>query len=212
CLGKRALLLTAHPDDECMFFAPTVHALVKNPDVQVYSLCLSNGNADGIGDIRGSELRASLDVLGIPANQSELVNHSELQDIFTHRWDAKVIASVVEKFVRSHGIDTILTFDAGGVSGHPNHVSLPAGAALVSGVRIAVLKTTGVTQKYSSFLDKAFIGRTSSTFDGAYVSNLTGYIRGVQAMMAHWSQLVWFRWLYISFSRYMWTNEWTCIN
>jgi N-acetylglucosaminylphosphatidylinositol deacetylase len=26
-------------------------------------------------------------------------------------------------------------------------------------------------------------------------------------MRRHWSQLVWFRWLYVLFSRYMWVND-----
>lgn len=40
--GIRALLVTAHPDDECMFFAPTVLNLVES-NVDVHLLCLSTG-------------------------------------------------------------------------------------------------------------------------------------------------------------------------
>lgn len=40
------------------------------------------------------------------------------------------------------------------------------------------------------------------------MSGWDGYMRALQAMMQHHSQLVWFRWLYVSFSRYMWVNEW----
>ena len=36
------LLITAHPDDECMFFAPTILSL-QQQEVQVYLLCLSEG-------------------------------------------------------------------------------------------------------------------------------------------------------------------------
>lgn len=40
----RALVVTAHPDDECMFFAPTIIRLVElKASVQV--LCLSEGTA-----------------------------------------------------------------------------------------------------------------------------------------------------------------------
>lgn len=60
----RVLLLTAHPDDECMFFAPTLLGL-NNPSYALYSLCLSSGDADGLGDTRQQELNASLDVLGV---------------------------------------------------------------------------------------------------------------------------------------------------
>lgn len=37
------LFVTAHPDDECMFFAPTILSLVKE-GYCVYLLCLSAGN------------------------------------------------------------------------------------------------------------------------------------------------------------------------
>lgn len=40
--GIRALILTAHPDDECMFFSPTILSLVKQ-NAHVKSLCLSSG-------------------------------------------------------------------------------------------------------------------------------------------------------------------------
>ena len=65
---SNVLLLTAHPDDECMFFAPTILALQEAPlrhPPKLHSLCLSVGNADGLGDIRRRELEGSLDVLGI---------------------------------------------------------------------------------------------------------------------------------------------------
>lgn len=40
---KRALIVTAHPDDECMFFGPTILSLTQRTDCHVYLLCLSNG-------------------------------------------------------------------------------------------------------------------------------------------------------------------------
>lgn len=41
---KRVLIVIAHPDDESMFFGPTILSLTKRNDCQVYLLCLSNGN------------------------------------------------------------------------------------------------------------------------------------------------------------------------
>lgn len=41
-----------------------------------------------------------------------------------------------------------------------------------------------------------------------FVSGVGGYRTALRAMQQHRSQLVWFRWLYVSFSRYMWVNEW----
>lgn len=42
-----------------------------------------------------------------------------------------------------------------------------------------------------------------------FVSGIQEYMRALEAMRMHESQLVWFRWLYVSFSRYMWVNEWS---
>lgn len=40
----KTLLITAHPDDECMFFAPTILAL-NNTKSEVFLLCLSEGTS-----------------------------------------------------------------------------------------------------------------------------------------------------------------------
>lgn len=41
--SRRVLIVIAHPDDESMFFGPTILSLTKRTDCQVYLLCLSNG-------------------------------------------------------------------------------------------------------------------------------------------------------------------------
>ena len=41
-VGK-VLLITAHPDDECMFFAPSLISLTQ-ANVDVFLLCLSEGH------------------------------------------------------------------------------------------------------------------------------------------------------------------------
>lgn len=41
-----------------------------------------------------------------------------------------------------------------------------------------------------------------------FISGAEQYIRGLCAMKQHWSQMVWFRWLNVFSSRYMWVNEW----
>lgn len=50
-----------------------------------------------------------------------------------------------------------------------------------------------------------------NTFDYAealaIVASPRQYLEALHAMQAHWSQMVWFRWLYVSFSHLMWVNE-----
>lgn len=41
-----------------------------------------------------------------------------------------------------------------------------------------------------------------------FTSGFKQYATAVRAMRHHVSQLEWFRYLYVSFSRYMWVNEW----
>lgn len=39
----RAGLVIAHPDDETMFFAPALTAVLRLPNAEMYVLCLSTG-------------------------------------------------------------------------------------------------------------------------------------------------------------------------
>lgn len=64
--GRRVCLLIAHPDDEAMFFAPAVLSLTRPASGNsVRILCLSTGDADGLGDTRRRELRKSARLLGV---------------------------------------------------------------------------------------------------------------------------------------------------
>ncbi len=144
--------------------------------------------------------------------------------------------------IHLHAPFQILTFDHHGVSAHPNHISLPKGAAHLlrtlptstpkkPRLRLFALVTVPLREKYlgvlSPLLAKASIGdvaqvlrhtRAHTTLNTdrdrgragrvVAVAGVEGYARAHRAMRQHWSQLVWFRWLYVSFSRYMWVNEW----
>eukprot|EP01104_Vermistella_antarctica_P013269 TRINITY_DN3994_c0_g1_i2.p1 TRINITY_DN3994_c0_g1~~TRINITY_DN3994_c0_g1_i2.p1 ORF type:complete len:207 (-),score=0.87 TRINITY_DN3994_c0_g1_i2:28-648(-) len=52
----RVLYVTAHPDDEAMFFVPSITSMTSTDACEVHLLCLSTGNYDGLGDIRKAEL------------------------------------------------------------------------------------------------------------------------------------------------------------
>ena len=63
--ARRVLLVTSHPDDECMFFGPTILSLTKNPAVSLFLLCMSNGDYRREGQTRKGELYQACKVLGI---------------------------------------------------------------------------------------------------------------------------------------------------
>ena len=65
-LTGRVLLITAHPDDECMFFAPTVLSLGRSVRAELFLLCLSEGRYGPLmdGNVRwnapfGTEINSS---------------------------------------------------------------------------------------------------------------------------------------------------------
>ena len=45
-----------------------------------------------------------------------------------------------------------------------------------------------------------------------FVAGIKEYRQTVVAALRHQSQRVWFRWLYMVFSQYMWVNEWERIH
>uniref|UniRef100_A0A8D2LER9 N-acetylglucosaminylphosphatidylinositol deacetylase n=1 Tax=Varanus komodoensis TaxID=61221 RepID=A0A8D2LER9_VARKO len=72
--ATRALFVTAHPDDEAMFFAPTILCLAR---AELWLLCGSTGNYYHQGDIRKKELLESCMALGIPLSHVTIVDHSK---------------------------------------------------------------------------------------------------------------------------------------
>jgi N-acetylglucosaminylphosphatidylinositol deacetylase len=223
----RVLLLTAHPDDECFFFAPTILALRRSSSSpEIFSLCLSSGNADGLGERRKGELVRSLDILGVDKDNRWIIEHPQLQDNITQQWDAEIIAEVLRPFVIENHITSVLTFDTKGISLHPNHFSLPLGASYLikslsssshtSVPRLFSLVTVPVLSKYAGLPSAILVrlGIIFQTFEPTvdslpvFISGIPDYLTTVRAILAHDSQMVWFRYLYITFSRYMWVNEW----
>ena len=243
--GKRILLLIAHPDDEAMFFAPTLRWLTTPVlQNQVLILCLSSGDADGLGHIRKGELKKSALQLGLTSEEHVVVIEDEkFPDSMTATWDAKLIGNILTRYFApgvantpttsepKSSIDVIITFDAGGVSGHPNHISLLHGAtAFVKNlmqrhtgwkcpVHIYTLTTTNMLRKYSSILDSAAtiitcIWRTKERGEFPtpllFISGPRDVRRAQKAMTtAHKSQMRWFRWGWIGVSRYMAVNDLT---
>ncbi|CAK4034388.1 related to GPI12-N-acetylglucosaminyl phosphatidylinositol deacetylase [Lecanosticta acicola] len=241
--GKRICLLIAHPDDEAMFFAPTLRALTQ-PALgnQVVILCLSAGNAEGLGPIRKAELEKSAILLGLRSAEHVVVVEDEkhFPDSMRVEWEERQVSNLLMKFFAppmstsseepaAAKIDVLLTFDRAGVSGHPNHRSLYAGAVafvrtLMAGrqgwecpVKVYTLTSTNVLRKYSSILDclmtivtALFARKEQGEFPTPLLAvSSPGDFRRAQLAMttAHKSQMRWFRWGWIGVSRYMVMND-----
>ena len=184
-------------------------------------------------------LRSASDVL--------VIEDSKFPDSMTTTWSAADIAQVLSSAFSPNSnmssknsekptatIDVLITFDAHGVSYHPNHISLYHGArhwliSLMAGksgwkcpVDLYTLTSTNIVRKYLSFLDAPLtmlIGGFRSVGLGKrqkreeppsllYVNDFSEYRRGQKAMTkAHQSQMRWFRWGWIGVGRYMVVND-----
>ncbi|KAM9614962.1 N-acetylglucosaminyl-phosphatidylinositol de-N-acetylase isoform 1-T1 [Morphnus guianensis] len=209
--GVRALLVTAHPDDEAMFFAPTVLGLGR-AGARAAVLCCSAGNYYNQGEIRKKELEQSCFLLGVPASDVTVVDHRDLPDNPAVEWDTQLLAAFVLKHIEANNINLVVTFDAGGVSGHANHVSLYTALRylhseqkLPEGCCVLVLESVNLFRKYISVLDvpvSCLLPR-----DALFILTEEETEQARRAMRCHRSQLLWFRHIYMLFSRYMVINS-----
>ncbi|XP_047462305.1 N-acetylglucosaminyl-phosphatidylinositol de-N-acetylase [Mugil cephalus] len=211
----RALIVTAHPDDECMFFSPTIVRLVEL-NARVHLLCLSEGNYYNQGAQRKEELLNSCAVLGIPASRVTIVNHKKLPDDPKAEWSISLVSSEILKHIRAHSFNMVLTFDGRGVSGHANHTAiykavrhLASTGQVPNDCCLLSLVTVGLLRKYISFLELPLSWLLPSCLHCIIGSQ--GYRRARAAMLCHRTQLLWFRYLYITFSRYMLVNTFQMI-
>ena len=207
---RRVLLVISHPDDESMFFGPTIQAL-RRAGARTHILCLSNGDADGLGAVREKELESARKVLGV--DSSEVVNDSKLKDGFKELWPEGTVAAFVEASVRRLDANVVLTFDERGVSGHPNHVAAYRGvrrwAADVRKTSASpspeawALVTVNPLRKFLTFGDVF----ASFALESHVLVAATSAIEVRRAMSLHRSQWVWYRKLFVVFSRYAYVNS-----
>ncbi len=252
----RVLLVTAHPDDECMFFVPTVRALLSRKTASLRLVCLSTGNYDGLGSVRCRELIAACKLIGISSDRvhqpidppgagsgsnsgsgggDDRSGFIELPDGPREVWTADAVISILQPILTAHDITHIITFDSGGVSGHPNHIALhTAIQSLLSRHQTKQLTAYALAternpiRKYTGPVDAliTLIGciatrwwwggsnrSNGSDADGlndqcvfaTAWSDLLSVLHH-RAMICHWSQYVWYRFLFVTFSRYTYLN------
>jgi N-acetylglucosaminylphosphatidylinositol deacetylase len=140
------ILVISHPDDESMFFLPTLYNLTnkKNKSYnhydEIHILCLSNGNYDGLGMERTKEIHRATNIIS-KSIQVTVLNQPQLKDGPNELWTSDSIMNAIMDFLggdntilqNNYNDDTdhhdpkdnvhILTFDKGGVSGHVNHIA-----------------------------------------------------------------------------------------
>ena len=128
------------------------------------------GNADGLGSTRRSELNSSASLLGV--RDLLILKSADFPDSMSIAWPRQKIAESLHSAFRTtkstSSIDTLITFDAGGISGHTNHISLYEGAkhwlkdinkdraGYSSPVELYTLTSVPIWRKYISVLDAPY--------------------------------------------------------
>ncbi|CAI5745892.1 unnamed protein product [Peronospora destructor] len=211
-----------------MFFLPLLHSLQKNSSNswQTHLLCLSRGNFNGLGSIREKELKACATYIGLSLEHVQALEDPKLQDGMQNQWDVAHIAVIVAEYVKKNEIDAIFTFDDYGVSGHPNHIATYYGVKQAVSeqqekcntptaedgketkvVRGWALESTTLLRKYVGLLDTALsFWLSRQREDERQFVFVFRPMWNYNAMALHQSQFVWYRRLFVAFSRYTFIN------
>lgn len=206
---SRFLIVTAHPDDETMFFGPFIASEVEQ-NSELHLLCLSRGNYCGDGETRTQELMAAVDRLGVPSKQVTVLDWPHFADNPKSMWKIGDIREVILDYCCGRPqIEAIVTFDGYGVSGHLNHICV---SEAVRGMlddsqftqRVFMLESVPLLRKYCRVIEEIWSSKWPSEF--RYRLNADQAEKVQWALSAHVTQMVWFRRLYKLFSRYMRVN------
>ena len=231
------ILVIAHPDDESMFFFPTLARLSAERPVHI--LCLSDGGYDGCGpardraaepwlvrgpppplQVRRREMYSAAMRFGATAS---VVEDPRLQD--GGEWDACVVAEVARRgieasfAVRGSCRRCVVTFDERGASGHKNHASTSRGLVLLRlasesqadslfGTRFFELESAPFTSRFLGMLAVP-VGLVRSRVDPqpSVLYANLDVITAFCALAVHETQFVWFRKLFLVFSSYTFLNR-----
>jgi N-acetylglucosaminylphosphatidylinositol deacetylase len=86
-----------------MFFSP---AILAHNTVKI--ICLSSGDAEGLGYIRKTELFKSCKLLGIESENITLIQDDNLKDSMVHNWDHDIILRYVTDILSSSNIKQVI--------------------------------------------------------------------------------------------------------
>ncbi|MHB1503045.1 MAG: PIG-L deacetylase family protein [Acidimicrobiales bacterium] len=162
------LVVCAHPDDES-FGLGAILAAYCDRGTRVRVLCFScgeastlGGTAPGLGEVRAAELSAAAGALGVEGVTLLSYPDSHLEEV-----PVDELADTVGEAVGN--AEMLLTFDEGGITGHPDHCrATAAGVVAGSRYRLPVLAWTlpeRVAAQLNAEYTTNFVGRSDAEVD-----------------------------------------------
>jgi LmbE family N-acetylglucosaminyl deacetylase len=161
------LAVCAHPDDESFGLGGVIGAFVDQGTVVRVS-CFTHGEASTLGaslplaEVRAEELRAAARVLGVRATELHAYPDGRLTEVALEELVARIADA-------AGAADLLLTFDLGGITGHPDHVR--ATEATVAFGRDRALPVLGwalperVAARLNAEFGTTFVGRRPEEID-----------------------------------------------
>ncbi len=162
------LAIFAHPDDET-FGAGGTLALVAAAGVPTWLVCATDGDLGGVEgareldpDLRRNELRCAMAALGVAPpiflgyGDSGMEGWAKPAGCLALA-DADEVVERLLAIIRDLRPATILTFDPGGIYGHPDHVAISAHAT--AAFRRAAAEPGGPTTLYHQALSRSDVAR-----------------------------------------------------
>ena len=164
------LVVSAHPDDESFGLGAVIAALTERGDT-VNVLCFTRGEASTLGvdgddlvSVRAAELAAAGAALGV-----ERVEMLDYPDGALSEVDLDELAGHVGRVAEVVGARSLLVFDHGGVTGHPDHQrATDAALACQATAALPVLAWTlpaEVADSLNAALGTGFVGRAADEID-----------------------------------------------
>ena len=161
--GASVLVVVAHPDDES-FGLGAVLAAITATGSEVRVLCLTSGEAStlrggtDLADVRRAELADAARHLGVRA-----VFLAGFPDGGLSALPAETIDDIVDRHVGDAA--ALVTFEDGGVTGHPDHRAASGATARVAGRRGLLLAEWGVAPAVADGLRRE-LGVPFTALDG----------------------------------------------
>ena len=166
---SNVLVVCAHPDDES-FGLGAVLAALADAGARLAVLCFTRGEAStlhaapgDLGAVRARELSSAAAHLGV--ERAELLTYPDggLND-----QPLEELAGHVRRLVEAVGADTLLVFDPGGITGHPDHRRATEAALAVANADLPVLSWVvpeRVAQALNAEFGTGFVGRADPDVD-----------------------------------------------
>lgn len=172
--APRVVFVHAHPDDEAIFTGGTI-ARLADAGARCTVVVLTSGDTAGQGAlaaVRAHEARAACEVLG--AARVELFGYGDSgMEPSTapagSLWhvDVDEVAGRLAEVLREEAADAVVTYDVGGIYGHPDHLVVHR-----AGHRAAVLAGTPVV--YEATVDREYLHFVETHLVGHAVASLLG--------------------------------------